>query len=169
MNLLQGLEFTSNRPLFKKLNIYFHIKVGRNKASFVEAAIAIIKRKLYMMLRSQLSQNWPHYLDITVASLNRRHVKSLGGVAPGDINSFVDDIKIRQAQERHNIVPYQEPTFEEQNSAQSSYKPSEKYPFEVGTYVYLDLEKSAFDKGYDMQVSFIIFQIKKLIFKLSKN
>lgn len=149
---MQGLEFTANKALFKKLNIYFHIKVGRNKASFVEAAIALIKRKLYMMLRAELSQNWPHYLDITVASLNKRHVKGLGGIAPGEINSFLDDVKIRDAQKDQNITPYEEPDFEDQRSAQESYEPSQKCPFEVGSYVYLDLEKSFFDKGYDMQV-----------------
>lgn len=149
----QGQEFVANKALFKRLGIYFHTKVGRNKASFVEAAIAMIKRKLYMMLRSQLSQNWPHFLQITVNSLNKRHVKALGGIAPIEINSFVDDVKIRQAQEEKNITPYKEPNFEEQRQRQESYKPSTKYPFEVGSYVYLDLQRSPFDKGYDMQIS----------------
>jgi Integrase core domain len=149
----QGQEFVANKTLFKKLGIYFHTKVGRNKASFVESAIAMIKRKLYMMLRSQLSQNWPHYLEITVNSLNKRHVKALGNVAPIEINSFVDDIKIREAQEKNKIEPYREPVFEEQRKLQENYKPSPKFPFDVGKYVYLDLPRNAFDKGYDMQIS----------------
>jgi len=149
----QGKEFVANKDLFKRLGIYFHTKVGRNKASFVEASIAMIKRKLYMMLRSQMSQNWPHFLQITVNSLNKRHVKALGGVAPGEVNSFVDDIKIRDAQEKHKIKPYEEPVFEEQRKLQENYQPSTKYPFDVGKYVYLDLPRNSFDKGYDMQIS----------------
>lgn len=149
----QGQEFLGNKALFKKLHIYFHTKIGRNKASFVEGAIAMIKRKLYMMLRAELSQNWPHYLEITVNSLNKRHVKALGGVAPGDINSFVDDVKIRSAQQKNNITPYKEPNFEEQRELQASYEPTTKYPFDVGSYVYLDLQRTPFDKGYDMQIS----------------
>lgn len=66
----QGAEFLGNKALFKKLNIYYHTKVSRNKASFAEASIALIKRKLYMMLRAELSRDWPHYLEITTASLN---------------------------------------------------------------------------------------------------
>jgi hypothetical protein len=153
----QGQEFLANKPLFKKLGIYFHTKVGRNKASFVEASIAMIKRKLYMMLRSELSQNWPHYLQITVNSLNKRHVKALGGIAPIEINSFVDDVKVREAQSKQNLTPYKEPNFEDQLKSQDNYKPSKKYPFEIGGYVYLDLQRSAFDKGYDMQISIFFF------------
>lgn len=149
----QGQEFLGNKPLFKKLGIYFHTKVGRNKASFVESAIAMIKRKLYMMLRSELSQNWPHYLEITINSLNKRHVKALGGIAPDEINSFVDDVKIRNAQKTQDIQPYKEPNFEDQRTSQQNYTPTDKYPFKVGSYVYLDLQRSPFDKGYDMQIS----------------
>lgn len=152
----QGQEFMGNKALFKKLNIYFHTKIGRNKASFVEGAIAMIKRKLYMMLRAELSQNWPHYLQITVNSLNKRHVKGLGGVAPIEINSFIDDVKIRNAQTKNNIIPYKEPNFEEQRQSQEDYKGTSKYPYEIGTYVYLDLQRSPFDKGYDMQISISI-------------
>jgi len=152
----QGQEFVANKALFKKLGIYFHTKVGRNKASFVEASIAMIKRKLYMMLRSELSQDWPHYLSITVNSLNKRHIKSLGGIAPIEINSFVDDVKIREAQEKKNVQPYREPVFEDQQKLQENYKPSTQYPFEVGGYVYLDLQRSPFDKGYDMQISILM-------------
>jgi|GWRWMinimDraft_6_1066014.scaffolds.fasta_scaffold19901_1 hypothetical protein len=158
----QGQEFVANKNLFKRLGIYFHLKVGRNKASFVEASIAMIKRKLYMMLRSQLSQNWPYFLDITVTSLNKRHVKALGGVAPIEINSFVDDVKIRDAQDKNQVKPYIEPNFEDQQKLQASYKPSRKYPFDVGDYVYLDLQRSPFDKGYDMQIS-IFFTYPKIL------
>jgi hypothetical protein len=158
----QGQEFVANKNLFKRLGIYFHLKVGRNKASFVEASIAMIKRKLYMMLRSQLSQNWPYFLDITVTSLNKRHVKALGGVAPIEINSFVDDVKIRDAKEKNQVKPYIEPNFEDQQKLQASYKPSRKYPFDVGDYVYLDLQRSPFDKGYDMQIS-IFFTYPKIL------
>lgn len=38
----QGTEFTSNRPLFKKHNIYFSTKHLKNKSSFAEQAIYLV-------------------------------------------------------------------------------------------------------------------------------
>ena len=109
-----------------------------------------------MTLRSELSQDWVKYLPQTIENLNKRHVKSLGGVAPIEINSFLDDVKIRSAQESKNVQVYREPDYREQIESQKNYNSENKTPFKEGAYVYLDLKSSAFDKSYDLQIS--IFQ-----------
>ena len=106
-----------------------------------------------MTLRSELSQDWVKYLGQTVENLNKRHVKSLGGVAPIEINSFYDDVKIRSAQESKNVSVYREPNYKEQNESQKNYSSVNKSPFQEGAYVYLDLKSSPFDKSYDLQIS----------------
>ena len=148
----QGKEFIGNRDLFKKNKIIFKTKHLVNKASFAEGAIRLLKRKLYMMMRSQLSKNWLTYLPLVVASLNARHIKSLGGVQPKEINSLLDDVKIRKAQEVNCVIPFEEPDYKTQNANQSTYLNDPKSPFKIGDYVYLDFKQSAFDKSYDTQV-----------------
>ena len=148
----QGKEFVGNRDLFKKRKIIFKTKHLINKASFAEGSIRLLKRKLYMMMRAQLSKNWPTYLPLVVDSLNARHIQSLGGVQPKEINSFLDDVKIRKAQEVNCVLPYEEPDYKTQNANQSKYLNDAKSPLKVGDYVYLDFKQTAFDKSYDTQV-----------------
>ena len=152
----EGTEFTGNRALFKEHRIYFHVKYQTHKASFAEAAISMLKRKLYMMLRSQLSNDWPAYLKQTVDSLNNRHVESLGGVRPADVNSVFDGAQILEAQEKKGIKRFREPFWKDQNIAQQKFDKDPTQKFKTGDYVYLDMKKTAFDKAYDIQISFCI-------------
>jgi len=117
-----------------------------------EWAIGMIKRKLYSMLRSESSQDWPHFLNLTLTSLNSRHVKSLGGVMPREINSSQDDVKIRDAQTQNHVIPFKEPDYAQQNKNQREYFSNKKEIFKVGTYVYIDRKPSKFEKSYDLQV-----------------
>ena len=50
------------------------------------------------------------------------------------------------------MIPYQEPSFEEQNSAQKQYYENKSNKLQPGTYVYLDFKQGAFDKSFDTQV-----------------
>lgn len=118
-----------------------------------------------MTLRSELSKDWVKYLGQTVDNLNKRHVKSLGGVAPAEVNSFYDDVKIRAAQTSKNVSVYREPNYREQIESQKNYSSENKSPFQEGAYVYLDLKTSAFDKSYDMQMSIylLLFLVRSSI------
>lgn len=159
----KGQEFLGNKKLFKKLNIYFHTKTQTHKANFCEAAIAIIKRKLYMTLRGQMSQDWPKYLASTIKALNERHIKSLGFIQPKSINSEVDDVIVREAQKANNIQPFQEPSWIEQNKNQEDFLKNPKNPFPIGSYVYVDLKPTSFDKSYDMQISLFFIGTYKFV------
>ena len=150
----EGTEFTANRDLFQKKRIYFHVKYQTHKASFAEAAISLLKRKLYMTLRSQLSNDWPAYLKQTVDSLNNRHIESLGGVRPADVNNVFEGAQILEAQQKKGIKSYRKPYWKDQNLSQKKFDKDRTQKFKTGDYVYLDMKKTAFDKAYDIQISF---------------
>ena len=100
-----------------------------------------------MLLRDQLSKNWPKYLPLVVKSLNERHLKSLGGIQPISINSMEQDPVISEAQKEAGIKPYQAPTYIKQNENQKNYE-AIKSNFQVGQYVYLDFKSDPFSKSF---------------------
>jgi len=110
-----------------------------------------------MLLRDQLSKNWPKYLPTVVQSLNERHIKSLGGIQPISIHSNEQDLLIRSAQEEQGITVFHEPSYQEQNQNQANYEANKSNPFQVGEYVYVDFKSTAFDKSFDTQVRIIFF------------
>jgi len=128
------------------------MKYQTHKAGYAENAIHIIKRKLYMTLRAELSNDWPHYLQQTIKSLNNRHIASLGGIRPSDIKNVFDGSKILEAQEKKGVKRYREPSWKEQNDQQKKYLEDPSQKFKISDYVYLDLKKTAFDKSYDLQI-----------------
>ena len=69
-----------------------------------------------------------------------------------NVNSTEDSVFVRQAQQENCVIPYQEPSFEEQNSAQKQYYENKSNKLQPGTYVYLDFKQGAFDKSFDTQV-----------------
>lgn len=161
----QGTEFIGNKKYFKEKKIYFHTKVQRHKASFAEHAIYLVKLKLYKILRSELTQDWVQYLPIVVKALNDRPVKALGNVKPSSINSFLDDVKIREAQSTNKVNPYHEPDYESQNRNQAAYEASSN-KFQLGAFVYLDFKQMTFDKSFDTQISILFMFANNLSLKI---
>ena len=147
----EGGEFTGLKSFFKKEKIIFSIKSGSNKASFAEHIIYLIKRRLYMMMRSEVSTDWPQFLPLVVDALNKKPIKFLGNISPAEINSELDDVKIRDAQQQNKTTVYQEPTWKEQNKSQENY-PRSANAFQIGQHVYLDKKTEVFDKSFFAQV-----------------
>jgi len=77
-----GGEFIGLKEYFKSQGILLTYKYGKTKASFAEGFIHLIKRKLYMIMRSELSNNWPKYLPAVVNLLNSRKLPQLGNLMP---------------------------------------------------------------------------------------
>lgn len=148
-----GTEFIGNKTLFQKRNILFQTKHLKNKAAMAEHAIYLVKRKLYLLMKSEKSDNWVKLLPIAVNLLNKRPLKKIGNLAPGSVNSMLDDIKVREAQ-RDNCVPvYEEENYKVQNELQQSYEKSSG--FQVNDFVYLDYKEKTFAKSFNAKLSII--------------
>ncbi len=139
----QGQEFLSNKKFFSKEGIFFKIKRGQNKAALAERAIQTVKHRLFRLLRSLLSENWPKYLSQTVENINKRKLKAIGNLRPIDINSPLDDPKIDQA-----VGIPEDISFEEQVRNQEKYEKNKKN-LQKGDYVFADFGPTPMAKGFD--------------------
>lgn len=87
-----------------------------------------------------------------VTNLNKRKLKRIGYLTPEEINSNLDDVTVQQALKTHNITPYQQPSWREQEKNQSNYEKQSKN-LQVGDFVYKDEKLSVFQKSYEAYVS----------------
>ena len=127
-----------------------------HKASFSEQAIYLVKRKLYRLMRQNLDDKWPNYLQIVVDGLNETPRKKLGFIAPAEINSLADGAKVFEARQELGIKVYKEPDYQTQNANQDFYDQGLS-KFQVGTFVYLDNKVTNFTKSFDTQVILFFF------------
>jgi len=159
----QGREFLGKdvRTLLKKEKIFWKFKYGKNKANFAEQGIYLVKRKLYLMLRAQLSQHWEEFLPKVTNSLNETPLKRLGWLTPNSIINQAGSVAVDNARKAIGLSINEEPTYEEKIANQNNYKGDLK----VGDYVYLDFNEKAFDKSFDISVRTITF--KSLLFSVN--
>lgn len=120
--------------------------------------IKMLKRKIYQCLRSHLDTNWTTILPQIVFNYNSTPNKGLGGIKPIDINSREDgptiDAAIKAKSNTCDFVP-PEPNFDNKVLPRKSTENELK----VGSYVMLDLKRTAFFKNSNYQVKLL----KKLI------
>lgn len=130
-----------------------------------EHAVYLVKRKLYLIMRSENSKNWVKYLPIAVGLLNNRPVKRIGNLAPGSINSMFDDIRVREAVKTQGSSTIEkEPTWREQNQQQANYEHHSK-GFQRNDFVYLDYKEKTFAKSFDEKISTIKLFTKRVVQK----
>jgi hypothetical protein len=147
----QGSEFIGSRNFFKEHHIVFKTKHQRNKAAIAEHAIFLVKRKLYFLMRSQKTRDWVSLLPTAVKLLNARPVKKIGNLAPKDIKTMFDDVKVQEALEDNCIEPVAGPSFADQHANQELYINEGSY--KPGTFVFLDKKETSFSKSFDVKVS----------------
>lgn len=188
----QGKEFISLKSFFAEKGILLTLKTGKNKANFSEYGIYLVKKRLFMLLRSKLSKNWPKYLQDITNALNQRHLSRIGNLQPQSVNSFLDDVKVQEALKTKPSDLPPEPSWQEQEKNTQNYESSSN-PFKIGSYVFLDEKQSVFNKSFHIQVIlpsiYLVFKVKKnqanknakyhflklvfersyLVFKVSKN
>ena len=149
----QGKEFLGKpcKDLFNKNHIIYKSKIGKNKAFLAEHYIFLVKKYLYMTLRGTLNKNWIEVLGKCVENMNNTQVKKIGYLKPNQINSEIDSAFVRNAQKRHNIDFYTEPSWKTQLKNEQNYTVDLKL-IKIGDYVYRDVEQKLFDKSYDVSV-----------------
>ena len=164
----RGKEFLGPcKTLFKTKDILYRTKLGKNKANFAEHSILVVKRKLYMLLRGILSQDWVKFLPKVVEGLNDTPMQRLGWLKPNSIKSEVDSVKVKSAQLKNNIEVYEEPSFHNQEENQKNYESNQKN-LQVNNYVYLSFEENLFAKSFDVSVS-LKHTFLSASFNISKN
>ena len=148
----RGKEFIgkSFKRLLKEKNTFIRLKRGKNKASVAEYGILLVKKKLYLLLRSQMSHEWSFYLQKVTDSLNNTPLKRLGWLTPNTIKNEASSVFVRNAKKESGIETYENPTFEQQKQNQASYNGDLK----IGDYVYLDFDEKLFDKSFDVSVKY---------------
>jgi hypothetical protein len=147
----QGKEFLGCKKFFKKEKNFFKAKFGKNKANFAEWGIMVIKKRLYKMLRGNLTHNWVNYIKKIATDYNETPLKKLGWMKPNSIHSQFDSVLVEEAQRSAKVTPYREPDIETRKINEENYLKNSKN-LQVGTYVYLDFNESLFGKSFDVQV-----------------
>lgn len=149
----RGSEFIGCKKLFKDNKIFFKTKFGRNKAGIAEWAIFIVKKRLYMLLRGILNQDWVQYIPKIVKDYNHTPLQKLGFIAPEKIHSELDSVRVSEAQKKFKISVYHEPDFKNQRKNQNDYE-NNSSNLQIGSYVYLTSNEELFSKSYDVKVTF---------------
>ena len=146
----RGKEFRNKKInlYLKSHNSFIKFKYGQNKASVSEYGILLVKRKLYMTLRAQLSNDWCAYIQTVVNGLNNTPLKKLGWKTPNSIHDEADSVAIDKARKLNKIPTFELPTYQKQHENQKNYKGDLK----VGDYVYIDFNEELFQKSFDVSV-----------------
>ncbi len=139
----KGAEFVANKSFFQKEKIFFKTKIGRHKASYAERSIQIVKQRLYRLLRTLLTNDWPKYLQQIVKGINNSPHKAIGGLRPSEITKRTDGPKIDAA-----VGVPEDVSFQEQEDNQKKYE-REKRNIQVNDYVHVDFGPSTFERGFD--------------------
>jgi hypothetical protein len=167
----RGLEFTGLEKSLRSRNIHWTPKVGRNKASFAEQAIGLVKRRLYKFLRSSGTLDWVGALAKVTENINNSPVVALGNETPNSIRDNLDEPRIRAAQKA--LADKMSTKQKERNfPARQTYKgmmgnlenyDKEAHKFKVSDYVYLDKVEDKFAKAdeYQRDRVFMISEILK--------
>ena len=110
------------------------------------------KKRLYMLLRGILNQNWVQWVPKVVKDYNHPPSTKLGGIAPESIHSEIDSVRVQEAQKQARLIVYKEPSYTIQRENQINYE-KDSNKLQVGDYVYLDTNEELFSKSYDVKVS----------------
>lgn len=142
----------------KEKKIFWSPKIGANKAFLAEAAIKLVKNRLYRCLRQLGIRSWPQFLPLVTRDINNSPLITLGYEKPSSVLSGLDEPRIREAQEklREEMSPTMQMRYfppdvdwEQQEENRKNYDNQETHKFELGTYVYADLTDEPMTKGFD--------------------
>lgn len=150
-----GLEFRHLGQFFENQKILHRFKYGDSKCSFAEKSIHTIKLRLFALMRSLKTENWPSFLEKVVQNYNKLKQKSLKNHSPDEFQSHVDDVLLPDV--------IKQPNFEIQIENQRKYEENPNLP-QVGSYCFLakNVTSRSFEKSYDL-LKGQLFQIRRVL------
>jgi hypothetical protein len=119
-----------------------------SKANFAEHYIFIIKKRLYLFLRSTGETHWEKYIQLICKNVNSIALDAIGGFSPASVTELTE-YKVRLAMEKKgNFLDWHQ---QEENIKKFEDTPEAKRKINLGLYVYKTLEKEALGKSHDTQ------------------
>ena len=104
-----------------------------------------MKTRLFRLLRTLMTKNWPRYLNHIVRAINHSPNSAIGGLTPALIKSPADGTIIDET-----IGLKMDTPVETQKRNQIAYeKEKGKNHIQVGNYVYVDFPPKPMDKSFD--------------------
>jgi hypothetical protein len=136
-----------------------------------QAAISMVKERLYPYLRRVKEKNWVSALSDFVRAINNTQCISIGWLTPASIRTYLDEPRVRRAQQilaRKMTPKERQRYFPQKDSFKDMVKRSGEFdkapqPFALGDFVYLDKLAEAMTKGTEEKRGriFVIIQILK--------
>ena len=167
----RGSEFLALKQAFKDQGIHLVFKSGQNKANYAEAGIRVLKNRISSYLQDTKARDWPVKLPEITLAINRSPSVSLGYLAPAEVQSPLDEPRVRLAQARLAAKMTQKQSeryFPKPDSYHDMIQEAKQYdqtvqPFRSGDFCYKDVIKKAFTKGTDQKRGeiFIINEVIK--------
>jgi hypothetical protein len=118
------------------MHVKLYILKGNNHAFAAENYVRILKNRLYKAVRSKFSDKWPTILQSICSDINFTENKGISGLVPAEVNSPISDPVVREARAE---VAQSRPKIKKTQDT-----------FQIGQFVYIDLGKEAFTKGFDL-------------------
>lgn len=141
------------------------------QANYAESAIGVLKRRLKAYVRETKNSNWVEGLPKMTWAVNHSANVSLGDLSPAEVNSALDEPKVRAAQikmagkmsEKSRDRYFPKPDSFEDMLHHSEEYDSQQQPFKPGDFCWLDDPKKPFMKATDpkRKSMYIIFEVFK--------
>ena len=140
----RGGEYIGLKKFFKANNIRYAPKVGPSKAYMAEHFIYVIKKKLFMLMRSTGQTSWETLVYVICRNINNSACSEIGNIAPASVD-MENEADVRLAREKMGFH------FLDWKQQQSNAKAFDQTPqkLKVGDYVYKIRQKEAFQKSHD--------------------
>jgi hypothetical protein len=165
----RGSEYMGEdmQNFFKEKHIIFRPKVGPSKAYVAEHNIFLIKKYLFIYMRSKGLTDWENCVGIIVRNLNLRSNPAIGNLSPGKVTDGTEYL-VRQATLAKFIDWHQAI-----ENKREFFKDISHQKFVAGDYVYKHLnQKEALAKGHDTQIgrlyiiTYVKTEMKPVMYKL---
>lgn len=145
----QGKEYIAaeSREFYDKHDIRYVLKTGFSKAYMAEHMIYVLKKRLFILMRSSGQSEWEKLVGTVARNWNNSACPAIGGLVPSSINATnEEDVRLaRQKMPKAHFVNWEE----QQKNIREFKETLDSQPFHIGDCVYLIGAKNALDKSHD--------------------